>query len=162
MAILPGRGAIPPKLPVGAILPARIQGGQVGLNQTGSPVLGASVKPGRAPRAPVTILTPGPALRRQQTDDRQANASAEAARTSTGVAKANPKGLSILLEGLTLVNGANIIAHGLGRPFRGANLVSSSASVTWHIQRASGIPADAYQITVTVSGNVVADLEVWA
>jgi hypothetical protein len=162
MAISPGRGAVPAAVQNGVVLPSRIQGSQVGANQTGSPLVPATVAIGRAARPAVSILVPGPALRRQQTDDRQANASAEAARTSTSQAKANAKGLSQLIEGIALISGTNVVTHGLGRHFRGVALMSPSASVNWYIQRPSGIAADGYQITITVSTNVTVDLEVWA
>jgi hypothetical protein len=156
-----GRAAPQAPIALGVSLPSRVQGSPVGTGQAATPVVLSSVPAGRGAKAAVSLLQPGPALGRRQTNDRQINALQEAARVSTSQAKADPQSNRNVLEALILVSGDNVIHHGLGRPFRGANLTSMSASVTWHIQRASGIATDAYQILVHVSQACVADLVVW-
>jgi hypothetical protein len=148
---------VQPPIALGVRLPSRIQQGQVGSSQVKT---FGSV--GRGPLPRPILLQPGPALARQQTEDRQINAVAEAARSAGAQAKGHPLAAANLVEGLSFVGNETIlVSHGLGRPFRSALVCAPSTNAFVSIQRPSGIAQDAIFVAVTSYNTIAFDLLVW-
>ena len=152
-----GRSQPAAPIALGVRLPSRVQNAQLG-----SAVTNAFGTPGRGPAAAPILLQPGPALRRQQTDDRQLNDSIEASRSRTAQATANPLGAANLLEGLSFTgNQTVLVPHGLGRAFRSALVCGPSTNAAVSIQRPSGTAQDATYVAVTSYASISFDLLVW-
>jgi hypothetical protein len=155
------RGTVLSPIRLGVTLPNRLQAGQMGPRNTAASTPNAAGQGGRAAPPAVSILQPGPANIRVQTDNRLTQQIQESSRIIASAAKAHPEALCHIVENVSLVNGSVNVSHGLGIPFRGARVESPSANHSWWIQRPSGIPADAEQVTVFASGAMTVDVIVW-
>lgn len=136
------------------VVPSRSQRSQYG-------AVNRVARVGRQPPPPPIVLQRGPVQGIEQTGDRQLLRIQQSIVQATQQAKANPFAESMILEGLTLLEGVNLVGHGLPQAWRGALLTTPSAAVTWYVTQLTPAALNDTRLQITVSAQVTCSLVVW-